>query len=176
MISERKSFFSLVVGPADGILTALTLGGSRLLASSAPPSWALALRIAAATSVSTAMVFLIAEYARLRGELIRFEKHLSLRRHGGLALTQLGTAAWGEALRGAAVSAVGSFVGALLPIGGGALMPGQRWVSAAVSVVVLALLGVGIARAVYGRALWWSLVMVVAGVALSLVGAVLRVA
>ena len=55
-----------------------------------PIDLSLAVRIALAVSLSGGFLIFVAEYARLRGELIHAERHLNLSRAGRLATTKLG--------------------------------------------------------------------------------------
>jgi hypothetical protein len=79
-----------VIGPVDGILTALTLAAARILTPDQPIDISLALRIALAASLSGGFVFFVAEYARLRGELVHAARHLNLASTGRLATSHLG--------------------------------------------------------------------------------------
>lgn len=170
----KRHLFPLVIGIADGILTALTLAAGRLL-SAERLGGGLALRIAVAAAVSSAFVFFIAEYSSLRAELVQFEKYLSLRQPGKLASTQLGRKALRRALLGALISAGSSFLGALVPLGCEAIFPKLRWLPLAIALSALALLGVSVGHSVHGRPWLWSLALVLAGILLSVLGAALRI-
>jgi predicted membrane protein (TIGR00267 family) len=172
-IFRHENIFALVIGLTDGILTALTLASGRVVNSTGAISIGLALRIAAASSISGVFVFFTAEYVRQRGALVHAERQLSLTSH--LAATQLGRAALRDTLWGAAISSTCNFLGALLPLIAGALSPGFSWLAIAVGLLALSLLGVAAARFTYGNPALWASALVVAGGLLTLAGLKLRI-
>jgi predicted membrane protein (TIGR00267 family) len=172
---RREHTFALLIGVVDGILTALTLAAGRVVSASNPIDAALALRIPVASALSGAFVFFVAEYARIRGELVRAERQLNLTTHGRLATTQLGRAVLHETAGATVVSVVCNFLGASIPLITAAMIPGAPWLSIAVANVVLGALGLGIARAIYGSAIRWAVMLMLAGSLLTLVGIELRI-
>jgi VIT1/CCC1 family predicted Fe2+/Mn2+ transporter len=174
-IFRAEHVFPLVIGLTDGILTALTLASGRVLNSSEPITTGLALRISAASSVSGVFVFFTAEYIRLRGGLVHVERELSLASRGHLAVTRLGMAILRETVWGAAISSACNFVGALLPLLAGALLPTFSWVAVAVGLLALGVLGLVAARSIYGSPIIWVVALILAGGVLTLVGLKLRI-
>ncbi len=170
-----KHLFPLVIGLADGILTSLTLAADKIVGSHEPIDSTLALRISAATALVGVFIFFVAEYVRLRGELVHAEFHLNLTSHGHLATTQLGRMVFRDTLMGTVISGAFSFLGALLPLMSGIVLPGLRWLPIAVAIIALGLLGVGLARSVYGNAIRWAIALVIAGILLTIVGVKLHV-
>lgn len=172
----RSLLFPLVVGPVDGILTALTLSAGRMLTSAGRQiDMSLALRIALAASLSGSFVYFVAEYARLRGELIDGERHLNLASRGRFATSRLGTAVLRDAFQGAAISGVTGFLGALFPLALGALFVNRQWLTLVSAIVVLGALGIMVARSVLGRPLAWALALMATGMLLTAIGVVLDV-
>jgi predicted membrane protein (TIGR00267 family) len=171
VIFRSEDLFAAVVGLMDGVLTALTLSAGKILAgSSASFTLSLALRIAVGAAASGAFIFYVAEYARLRKEIVHAERHLSLRTKGHLAVSHLGRAVIKDAARGALISCALNFLGALCPLVPAALWPQAPWAAIIVALGALALLGVGLARAVYGRPLAWAVALALAGLALVFIG------
>ena len=113
---QARALFPLVIGPVDGILTALTLAAGRILTPDQPIDISLALRIALAASLSGGFVFFVAEYARLRGELVHAARHLNLASTGRLATSRLGQEVLRESVLGTVIAAATGFGGALLPL------------------------------------------------------------
>lgn len=175
-LTHREHVFPVVLGLTDGILTALTLGSGHLFPGASPLSLALSLRIAAASSVSGIFVFFAAEYSRARRELVHAEQQLNLARHGHLATTQLGRAVIRETILAGLLSSSCSFAGAFLPLAVGAVLPDPPWISATVALLALGVLGVAVSRSIYGRWLYWSLGLILAGATLTVIGALLHVA
>lgn len=164
--------FPLVIGVTDGILTALTLAGGRIVEPSQLLTIGLTLRISGAASLSGVFVFFTAEYIRLRGELVRSERQLNLTVGGRLARTRLGRAVLVETVASAVVSSACNFFGALIPLIAGTIV---SWLAIAVALLLLAFLGVGAGRAVHGSPSIWALALVAAGGILTLAGIKLRI-
>jgi hypothetical protein len=80
----------VVAGVSDGMLTALTLAGGRMIGASGGLSGGLALCVAAAASVTQIFVFFVARYAQFRQALVHAERQLNLTTPGLLASTRPG--------------------------------------------------------------------------------------
>lgn len=166
----KSGLFPVVLGLTDGILSALTLTAGRLTNPDHPVTMSLVIRVSLVAFTTGAFVFLVAEYSRLRRELIHAERELNLLSHGHMATGRLGRQIWVESLWASAVSSVSSFFGSLIPLIAGVLFSGARWASVGTALAALAALGVGLARTFHGHAIWWSACLVLGGVALSVVG------
>jgi predicted membrane protein (TIGR00267 family) len=165
---------ALVLGVADGALTAVTLGAGRLVGNGPPIDADLAVRIALAATVTSAFVFFVARYSELRRSLVHAERELSMSSH--LAATALGSRVLRESAEAAAIAGLAGLPGALVPLGIGVLAAPASWVAILAAVLMLAALGVFIARGVQGSPLRWAAGMVASGLALSALGAALRIA
>jgi len=174
-LSQTEHRLDLVAGLCDGILTALILAAGKLLNRGDSVSVSLALRVAAAATLTGGFAFFVARYADLRSELVRAERQLSLTSHGGFASTRLGRAVLRDAWLGALIISICSFFGAMLPLIISAMLPRPTWLGVVVAVSTLALLGIFLAKAVYGSATRWALVLAIAGALLSLVGVKLKI-
>ena len=164
-----------MIGPVDGILTALTLAAGRILTPDQPIDISLALRIALAASLSGGFVFFVAEYARLRGELVHAARHLNLASTGRLATSRLGQEVLRESVLGTVIAAATGFGGALLPLILGAAFSTISWMTIAIAIAVLGLLGFAVSRAVHGNPIYWSAALMVTGALLSAAGVLLHV-
>jgi predicted membrane protein (TIGR00267 family) len=173
--AQRGRVFALVIGVTDGVLTALTLAAARVVSSADPLTVNLAVRIAAASSLSGMFVFFAAEYIHQREGLVHAERQLSLRSGGHLATTHLGRAVFWETLWAAVLSSVCNFAGALVPLLAGALAPERSWLAVLVGILVLGALGVAAARVTYGRTIFWAGALIGAGIVLAAVGLKLRI-
>jgi predicted membrane protein (TIGR00267 family) len=159
----------------DGILTALTLASNKVIHAQDPVDMSLALRISLAASLSSAFVFWVAEYARLRGDLVHAERQLNLTSHGRLAATHLGKAVLREAIIGAVFSSCTSFLGALLPLIIAVLLPSVSWLAIVAAVVALGALGVIVARSIYANPILWAIALITSGIFLTIMGIELHV-
>ncbi len=170
-----EHIFAVVTGLTDGILTALTLGAGRIVASTEPITIGLAFRISIASSLSGVFVFFTADYIRQRRQLVYFERQLSLMSKNHLAATRLGQAARSDSMRAAAISSICNLLGALLPLITGALLPRFSWLAIAIALLALSVLGVTAARSLYGNPILWAAALVVAGSLLTITGIELRI-
>jgi VIT1/CCC1 family predicted Fe2+/Mn2+ transporter len=175
VLANSSQMFAVVIGLTDGILTALTLAAGHLTGET-KPTLELSLRIALGSAICGIFVFYAAEYARLRGELIRAEKQLNLSTRGHFVTTQLGKQVRSEAVGAALLSSSANFIGALFPLFLGALMPSPPELAVAPSIVALAALGWLLARMVHGKAGLWAGALVAAGIAVFLAGRWLHIA
>jgi VIT1/CCC1 family predicted Fe2+/Mn2+ transporter len=164
----------LTLGFSDGTLTALTFGAGRLIGNEAGIDFELAGRIAVAVMITNGFVFLVARYSELRHSLVNAERELSMSRR--LADTALGRSVLVESVEAASIAALAGLPGALLPLATGALAGPYPWLAIVAALAVLAGLGVVTARSVGGSMARWAGALLAAGVVLSIVGAILRVA
>lgn len=172
----KEQLFALLLGLIDGILTVLVLATGHVLKHGETPiTWSLSLKVAFATAVSGACIYFFSEYSRQRHNLIHAEKQLNLATHGKLATTHLGKQILKETLWGVLVSSVFNFTGAMFPLGIAMLFPQMQWIALLVALLMLVLLGIGIASLVYGDAVAWSLSLVLAGGFVAFIGYKLNV-
>lgn len=174
-VTKSTQVFALVIGLTDGILTALTLASGHLI-SGTRPTLGLSFRIALGSAICGVFVFYAAEYARLRGELIRSEKELNLSARGHFVATQLGKQVRWEATVAATCSSAANFAGAMFPLALGSFMPGPPLLAGLPSLLALGALGAALAHIVHGRPAVWMTILVAGGIALSLIGVWLHIA
>ena len=160
----------VVLGLADGILTALTLAAGELTERNNQMPANRALRIAVGALISGAFAFYVAHYSQLRGELVRAERQLNLLSHGRLASTRLGRSVLLDALWSAVISSSASFLGALVPLLTNVCLPAFRWGSVVTSISFLGVLGLALAHVVHGSYWRWCAALVAGGIILSAVG------
>lgn len=161
--------FATALGVSDGILNALTLASATVL-HGVGLNLDLGGRVGIVALCSAVLTIFVAEYAQYRLELIRAERQLLFTRSGRLAATSLGRAVLKDAATVAAVAGIASFAGAALPLVTGALLPTATWVALAVSVVALGGLGVLLAVHVGGRRSVWAAGLLIAGIAVTVIG------
>lgn len=172
---RRERLFFVVTGLVEGMLTALTLASGKMLREEHALSLGLALRIGLAAGFPTAVVFIAAEYARQRGELVRMAYQLNMTRRERLVAGNLGRQALHESLRSAAVAGLCSFGGAALPLAAAGEIPGGGWAAVVVAVLCLGGLGAAIGYTTLSCRLCWALALTAAGGLLAWLGAVLQV-
>lgn len=173
---QRDRLLPLAAGLCDGILTALTLAAGRMLDADRPMTMSVALRVSTGALASSAFIFFVGYYASLRGELIHAERELSLLTRGHFAETKLGAAILREALTATLVASVCSFLGALAPLIISALWPRRAWLGIVAAIGILGLLGLSLAKTLYGNSARWALALILSGLALAYLGFHLRIA
>lgn len=165
----------LALGVSDGILTALTLAAATVLRGPGL-TLGLAFRVGAVAFVSTIFTVFIAEYSQYRSELARAERQLNFTTSGRLATTNLGRAVVRDAMIGALLASVASFLGAAFPLAIGAALPRSSWVALVISIAALGGLGVVLASSVGGHRLIWAGALTIAGAAVLAIGLQLDIA
>lgn len=175
MTARYEYLFATVMGLTDGISTALVLASGKLL-SGHGLGLGEALRIALATGAAGALPLFIAEYARLRGELVHASRELNMESPHSLISGALGRSVMREASQAAVVAAISSLVGALVPLGCGVLFPKPVWLPLLAADIGLALLGMWLGRTMYGHPAIWALILLTIGDGLALLGFWLRIA
>lgn len=175
--SRQNALLAIVMGVVDGILTVLILATGAVVNESHHHilTLDLSLRVATGAFFSAAFVYFVARYSSLRDELLHAEKELLLAKHGRLAVTKLGRSVLHEAILDATLSSIAAFVGAFWPLGMSVLLPDYRWSSILASLIALFLLGLALAKVLYGSLLRWSISLLLGGALLALVGAKLAI-
>lgn len=171
---QLRHVFAAVVGFTDGIMTALALASGKLVSGTGVHA-TLALRIAAASGLSSVFVFFTAQYSALRRELVRAERELSLSAGGAFAATRLGRQVLAEAAGLTFLSGVANVLGVVVPLWVGSLAPWPVWLPLLSAIVLLGILGAVLARTGRGSAVVWSIVLMAAGVVVALAGAALDI-
>lgn len=166
----KKVLLPVTVGITDGILTALTLTASSLTSNQPHVTISIALRVGGVAFFSGAFVYFIAKYAEFRQELVHAERELSLLAHGKLALGYLGREALREAGFATLLSSSAAFLGASGPLLIATVFPHYPWVSVVTALIALALLGIALAKVLYGNMLRWALALLIGGAVLTAIG------
>jgi len=161
--------FAVALGASDGILNALTLASARVLRG-VGLDVGLGARVGVVAFASAVVTLFVAEYAQNRLELVRAERQLMFTHSGRLAATRLGRAALRDAAAVAIVAGMSSFIGAALPLVVGALLPKATWIAVGLSVAVLGGLGIVPSMQIGGRRMVWTIGLMIAGIAVTIIG------
>ncbi len=173
----RAHRLDIIAGLVDGILNALVLATGKLTApGGSGVTLELAFRVSAATAATTIFVFFVAHYAELRAELVHAERELNLLSHGKLATTRLGRQIVRESAVAASLAAACGTIGSIVPLLLSLNLPGPPLVSIALTISILGLLGVFLARTVFGSPISWALSLMLGGAMLAWMGSVLNIA
>ena len=167
---KRNLLFPIVVGLTDGIITALIFTAGKILHVGGNIGPGLAIRIAVGVALPSVFTFYVAEYSRLRRELVHASRELNLSSPVHLINSQLGWIIIRKALVVTLVGTVAGFAGALLPLFVSVITPGSTWLPIAAAILALGAFGVGLAISVYGKPVYWMAALVVAGVLVTIVG------
>jgi hypothetical protein len=98
----------------------------------------------------------VATYLDARDDLRYASRQLSMPSKEGLVSTQRGRDAIRQATLQAALASASSMLEALVPLRIAAALPGPGWIAAAVALVALGALGVGLATTMLGNSLIWA--------------------
>jgi len=172
---SRHHAFATVLGLTDGVLTALTLAGGRMIQTQNPITLSLALRVALASALAGGIVFFTAEVARRNFQLIHAERQLNLVSRGYLATTRLGHFVLIESLEAALIVITSNFLGALAPLLAGSIFRRFAWTPIGLAVMLLGTLGISIARVTHRSSFRWSTGLMTAGAGLAILGIWLRI-
>ena len=175
-LESARTRLDITAGLIDGILTALTLASGKLLEGAGDPGVDFALRVGAATSLTTLFVFFVAHYAEMRADISRAERELNLMAHGKLATGALGRRAIQESFAGAFVAAICGLFGAMIPLLLCHALPSPRWLGLAITVGLLGALGAILAKSFHGTMLAWAASLMAGGILLTWIGLQLNIA
>ncbi len=164
-----KPLFPITIGLSDGIITALMLVSGDILRGEYV-YLGLALRVAYGSSFVGTFSYFIAQYSELRGELSRTSRQLNLRSSSYLLKSKLGRDIIFESVLGAASAGFFGFVGALIPLLPDVLIPNMPLFAIGFSEASLAVLGIGIGRAVRGNYIFWIILMASIGLLVAWAG------
>jgi predicted membrane protein (TIGR00267 family) len=166
---------SLVLGLSEGILTVLTFTAGRLMNVNAVMTWSLAVRISIGVLASGVFMYFVSNYSELRSQLVQAERQLNLTTHGKLVTTHLGRRVLLEAIVACVIASVSAFMGAFIPLLMAIVLPQYREVPIIVALLMLGLLGVGLAKALYGSVIRWSVLLILSGLILWYAGTQLHI-
>ena len=173
-MSKINFLFPITLGLSDGIITALMLAAGDLL-SYHDVGLNLALRIAFGSAFVGSFSYFIAEYARLRGELYRVSRQLTLKSPSFLTKGKLGKDIILESTVGTSLSGFCGFSGAMIPLLVNVYMPHPVWLSVIIAIVTLGVLGIGLSKTVVGKHTYWAVSMVLMGIIVTAAGSVLHI-
>lgn len=166
---RQRLILPLSLGIADGILNALILSSAAILYGRGLTFW-LAARVGLVALVTSVFTVFVAEYAQLRADLVRAEHQLNLTASGRLAAGVLGQQVIREAAQAAGVASGASFAGAVIPLLIGVAARPYGWIALVAAVAALGALGASVSAAIGGRRVRWTVLMVVAGSVVAIVG------
>ncbi|MBS0350139.1 MAG: hypothetical protein JSR33_02945 [Proteobacteria bacterium] len=166
---------SLVLGLSEGILTVLTFAASRLMNVNVVMSWSLAIRISIGVLCSGVLMYFVSNYSELRSQLVQAERQLNLTTHGKLATTHLGRRVLLEAVVACVIASISAFIGAFIPLLMAVILPQYREVPIIVALLMLGLLGIGLAKTLYGSVIRWSILLILGGLVLWYAGTQLHI-
>ncbi len=167
----------LVLGISDGILTALALAAGAILHQAGGRlSLAFACRVGAAACVTAAFTMFVAYYAEARSHLVRASRELNLTGPGRLVASNLGREILTDTAFATVITGAASFIGAVIPLLLGSLLPTPPWVTLAITIGLLGIVGWVLGAALSGHRVRWLIAMLIGGTAVAVIGAILDIA
>jgi predicted membrane protein (TIGR00267 family) len=174
-ITRPRNRLDVVAGFVDGILNALTLAAGRLLGGGGADVM-LALRVGAASGLTTVFVFFVAHYAELRADLSRSEQELNLTSHGKLATSRLGQRVLQQSIGGALLASACGILGSVVSLLLCVLLSQPPWLGVAADIALLGVLGALLARSFQGRPWFWAILIMIGGAVLTWIGVKIDIA
>jgi len=172
---KRDLLFPIVVGLSNGIITALIFTAGEILHVGGNIGPGLAIRIAVGVALPSVFTFYVAEYARLRRELVHASKELNLNSPVHLINSRLGRVIIRKAIIVTSVGTVAGFTGALLPLLVSVMIPSFTWLPIIAAILALGVFGVSLAISVRGNPIYWITALVVAGALVTVIGSILHI-
>lgn len=172
---KRNLLFPVVVGLTDGIITVLIFTAGKILHVGENISPGLAMRIAVGVALPSVFTFYVAEYARLRRELVEASRELNLSSPTYLINSHLGRVIVRKAFVVTAIGTIAGLAGALLPLLVSVMLPHSTWLPIVIAILALGAFGMGLAIVVRGNPLYWMVALVAVGVVVTLSGRVLHI-
>lgn len=166
---RENIIFPITMGLTDGVITVLMLASADFLG----PSFMtvdLATRIAFGSAFVGTLSFFIAEYSRLRSQLMRASQHLTMNPDDSLVKTDLGTRIVIESLGGTFLAGAFGFLGALIPLFVDVVWSTAGYLAIVSAYLVLAIMGIAISSVSSGKRYKWMTSLIVLGVAVTIVG------
>ena len=161
--------FPITLGLTDGVITVLMLASADFLGPSVM-TVDLAVRIAFGSAFVGTLSFFIAEYSRLRFQLIRASRQLSMNSPESLIKSDLGAKIFIESLAGTLLSGSFGFVGALIPLSVDVIEPTFGFVAILSAYFVLAAMGLAIGNISSGNRYKWMAALICLGFIVTGVG------
>lgn len=172
---KQKLALPLVLGLCDGVITVLTLIANRLINSDGQISFGFAVQISLVSLITGLFVYFISQYTELRRELLHLENELNLTESGHLAMTNLGKQIIIESVILTIIGSIAAFIGSLVPVVIAIFVQGNKWAPILVAVVILAILGLFLAKLVHGSKIRWILSLIISGLIVSYIGIQLNI-
>jgi len=161
--------FPLTMGLTDGVITVLMLASADFLGPSVM-TVDLAVRISFGSAFVGTLSFFIAEYSRLRFQLIRASRQLTMNSPESLIKSDLGTKIFVESLAGTLLSGSFGFIGALIPLSVDVIDPKMGFIAILSAYIVLATMGLAIGGISSGNKYKWMAALVLLGLIVTTVG------
>lgn len=168
-MSKNYYLFPLTLGLSDGIITTVMLV-ARTLISQELIGIGLALRVSFGSAMVGGFSFFIADYSRLREEILRTSRQLVLKTPMSLLNGRVGRQILTEAIAGTTISVFSGFTGSLIPLIPAVYIPNIGILPIVLAVVSLSLLGAGIGKSVSGNYAFWMITMTALGLVVTVVG------
>ena len=172
---KKKLIFYIIIGIADGIITALLFTTGLILHGKETVSIYMAMRISAGAALPSVFTFFIAEYTERRKNLMHVSKELNLTSSLSLLDTQLGKTVFYKSIILTVIGVISGFSGAMLPLSISALIPDISWLPILVSVVILGLFGFVLSFYIQGKTISWVTAMMIIGIFFAFIGDMLNI-
>lgn len=172
---KKESIFYIVIGIADGIVTALLFTTGSILHGNGSISLNMAFRISLGAALPSVFTFFVAEYTEQRKNLMHVAKELNLSSSLYLLNTKLGKEVFYRSIALTVLGVSSGFTGAMIPLSINSLIPAISWLPILVSIVILGFFGFALSLYIHGNTLLWIVSMIAIGILFAFLGNTLNI-
>ncbi len=172
----KKGFiFYATIGITDGIITTLLFTAGEILNGEKNINLSLVIRLAIGVAFPNIFTFFVAEYTRLRQDLIHASRELNISSPLRLINSRLGKMILRKAIMLTLIGTTSGFIGAILPLLISIMMPNISWLPIVISIFILGIFGVILSIYIHGKPMRWFVAMVFIGTLFAIVGSTLHI-
>ena len=164
----------MAIGLIDGLITALIIASNAILSKNVIP-FPTALRIAGGSSIVGATSYLVAEYGRMRTDMVRIARHLNPETLRSSKNRSVRIRILMESISGGGIALSFGFIGALIPLGSYSIFNMDPVISMTITFIALSITGIYMGHEAEGSALMWIIALNSVGILMLLLGNFLRI-
>lgn len=164
----------MAIGLIDGLITALIIASNAILSDLSMPLSA-AIRISGASSMVGATSYLVAEYGKMRTDMVRIARHLNPVTLKSSKNRSVQLRILLDSILGGSVALSFGFMGSMIPLGFYSLFGSNPLISIVVTFIALSVTGIYMGYEAEGSALMWIIALDTVGILMLILGNYLRI-
>lgn len=164
----------MAIGLIDGLITALIIASNAILSDLSMP-FSAAIRISGASSMVGATSYLVAEYGKMRTDMVRIARHLNPVTLKSSKNRSVQLRILLDSILGGSVALSFGFMGSMIPLGFYSLFGSNPLISIVVTFIALSVTGIYMGYEAEGSALMWIIALDTVGILMLILGNYLRI-